>query len=116
MSRTQTPEYRAKYWKTWYAKNRQKHINHNAELNRTRRLAIKEMLAGIKLQSGCVDCGYREHSEALEFDHLDNKMFSLSKAQSLGYSKTRILEEIAKCEVVCANCHRIRTASRRLKL
>lgn len=75
---------------------------------RTRRTAwIRE----IKLASGCVDCGYNEHAEALDFDHLGDKSFALS--DWYGRGKAEILAEIEKCEVVCSNCHRVRTARRR---
>jgi hypothetical protein len=48
----------------------------------------------------------------LEFDHLRDKLFDV--ARSLPYRGWQsILDEIAKCEVVCANCHRRRTARRR---
>ncbi len=48
----------------------------------------------------------------LEFDHLRDKRFDIGA--SLPYRNWQsILDEIAKCEVVCANCHRRRTARRR---
>jgi len=71
---------------------------------------IRNFLNEYKMKCGCVDCGYNESPHALDFDHLRDKKFGLS------YSMTRpmqaILEEISKCEVVCANCHRIRTHER----
>lgn len=70
-----------------------------------------KMLHEIKLTRGCKDCGYRAHAEALEFDHLGNKEFSISWGRTNNWEK--VLLEIAKCDVVCANCHRIRTANRR---
>lgn len=114
MSRRQTPEYRREYWKKWYAKNRAKHIAHNTEYNVGRRARIKQFLTEIKLKQGCSECGYKEHPEALEFDHTsDNKSFTVSRAIALGYSEKKILSEIEKCELVCANCHRVRTYNRR---
>lgn len=49
----------------------------------------------------------------MEFDHLESgsKCFDVSKKAIWG-SKKRILSEIAKCDLVCANCHRIRTCHR----
>lgn len=60
---------------------------------------------------GCVDCGYNKHPDALDFDHTDGKTRNIGTLRSM----KRVLEEIErhKCEVVCANCHRIRTAERR---
>ena len=63
----------------------------------------------IKLENGCVDCGYREHPAALQFDHRDRatKLFTIAKG--LTRSKRAILAEIAKCDVRCANCHVVRS-------
>ena len=74
------------------------------------RLARKEWLNSIKTQSGCVDCGYNTHPEVLQFDHLEDKTFGISSNRNL--AKSRILEEIKKCQVVCANCHIVRTTNR----
>lgn len=49
----------------------------------------------------------------MDFDHLRDKKFNLSKAHLTGSLK-KITEEIAKCEVVCSNCHRVRTFERTL--
>jgi hypothetical protein len=72
-----------------------------------------KFLAEYKLAKGCADCGYNAHSEALDFDHLPGT----KKLFNIGYGKDHLLEailaEIAKCEVVCANCHRVRTSHRR---
>lgn len=60
----------------------------------------------------CMDCGGRFPPVAMDFDHVRGvKLFDVSQNWSL--PKERVMEEIAKCEVVCANCHRIRTELRR---
>lgn len=69
---------------------------------------VKKFLADYKLQKGCVDCGYNKHHSALDFDHLADKSFNVCFAKSISQAK----EEIKKCEVVCSNCHRIRTYNR----
>ena len=67
-----------------------------------------------KVEKGCVDCGYNKHYAALDFDHLsEDKLFNLGSSTAKGAGMKRVTEEIAKCEVVCANCHRIRTITRR---
>ena len=67
----------------------------------------------IKLAQGCADCGYNKDAYALQFDHIDdNKKKNVSDMISSDYSWNTILEEIAKCEVICANCHAIRTKKR----
>lgn len=70
-------------------------------------------LASIRLERGCIDCGYDAHPDALDFDHREGeiKLFNISQRHR---SREATLAEIAKCDVRCANCHRIKTAERRL--
>lgn len=82
---------------------------HNALIAQRKKMAF---LAGYKLERGCVDCGYREHAVALDFDHVTGqKSFALSRAYNKSW--TRILAELEKCEIRCANCHRVKTAERK---
>jgi hypothetical protein len=68
----------------------------------------------IKMNSGCVDCGYKGNAQALQFDHTGtDKKESVSNLIRSDYSWETILKEIKKCEVVCANCHAIRTQNRK---
>jgi len=62
----------------------------------------------------CVDCGVKFPHYVMDFDHVKNKEFTLSNARQGRYSKEKILKEIDKCELVCSNCHRIRTHNRYL--
>lgn len=60
----------------------------------------------------CVDCGF-DNPVALEFDHVrGNKHEAISLMVTKGRTAEALLAEIAKCEVRCANCHRIVTAQR----
>lgn len=60
----------------------------------------------------CVDCGGRFPPCVMDFDHCrGEKLFALSKATNKSLLKCQ--EEIAKCDLVCANCHRMRTTMRR---
>jgi hypothetical protein len=59
----------------------------------------------------CVDCG-EDDITVLEFDHLKEKRGGICTLQNDGLSAAALRAEIAKCDVVCANCHRIRTAYR----
>ena len=63
-------------------------------------------------QGGCVDCGYNAHPAALDFDHMPGTEKKFNIGQFKWKSRSVLLEEIAKCELVCANCHRIRTVNR----
>ena len=72
---------------------------------------LKRKLAEIKEASGCLDCGIKNHI-LLDFDHIKNKKYNVSRMIHDGFSWKAIKKEIEKCEVVCANCHRIRTHNR----
>lgn len=72
----------------------------------------RDAIDALKLKRGCTDCGYRGHAAALEFDHLPGHVKRFNISEKMGRSIEELLIEIAKCEVVCANCHRIRTVDR----
>lgn len=80
---------------------------------RVRSQANREAIAAIKLERGCKDCGYNEHSCALDFDHRDpaKKLFDVSRSMTKPLAK--LLEEIEKCDVRCAICHRVRSYENR---
>tara|TARA_R110000751_G_C13633083_1_gene466075 strand:+ start:313 stop:810 length:498 start_codon:yes stop_codon:yes gene_type:complete len=70
---------------------------------------VKLFIADYKMERGCTDCGYRKHHTALEFDHIRGKKeLNVCLSKSIAQAK----KEIEKCEVVCSNCHRIRTYNR----
>lgn len=59
----------------------------------------------------CVDCG-EDDIRVLELDHIvpSKKKFNISQAVTLGFSWEDVLLEIKKCRILCANCHKKRTA------
>ena len=62
----------------------------------------------------CFDCKETYPYYVMDFDHVrGKKLFNLSKAKLSGRVKAH--EEAQKCDVVCANCHRIRTHKRKNK-
>jgi hypothetical protein len=71
----------------------------------------------IKLSRGCEDprcAGYPEHPSALQFDHRDpsekHRTYGGMSRMLAGAKWELVVAEIAKCDVVCANCHAVRTA------
>lgn len=79
-------------------------------------MSVSEHLAVLrayKEDSGCVDCGHKYPHFILEFDHkpgyrkLDNVYRVLKK-----YGIEMAWKEVRKCDVVCSNCHKIRTNER----
>lgn len=62
------------------------------------------------VKNPCIDCGNAD-VRVLEFDHRDEGAKRFNIADKLrAYAWERLLAEIEKCDVRCANCHRIRTA------
>ena len=92
--------------KEWYAKMQ--------KASKATRMKVYQEIVDYKLEKGCADCGYKEHPAALDFDHLPGttKEFNIGNAAGYYSDRKKIWDEVAKCEVVCANCHRIRTTTR----
>jgi 5-methylcytosine-specific restriction endonuclease McrA len=78
-----------------------------------RRAQNRLKIAELK-KAPCVDCGGTFHPDAMEFDHLPEhtKYKGIAVMLQEGQSWAALAREIAKCELVCANCHRIRTRHR----
>jgi len=76
---------------------------------------IAKYIQEYKSNKSCADCKENYPYWILEFDHLSNKEFTISQFRSHRISLEKIKEEIQKCEVVCSNCHKNRTFSRKIK-
>jgi len=70
----------------------------------------RKKLEGLK-KAPCTDCGGTFPPVCMDFDHTQGRKHR-GVARMLGYSWARILEEVSKCDLVCANCHRVRTQVR----
>jgi hypothetical protein len=103
-SSEKTREYNRKY----YRENREHLLKKQKEKNRRLAKARRKWLADYKKKLECVRCG-ENHPATLTFHHADSseKDFEIGNALGLGVSLKRILAEIEKCEVLCANCHAI---------
>lgn len=60
----------------------------------------------------CMDCGNTFPPECMDWDHRPGETKLFHVTQNLGTSKEKIDAEMAKCDLVCSNCHRIRTKKR----
>ena len=68
----------------------------------------------LKENRPCADCGGVFHPAAMAFDHLPGNPKVDDVSSLLGkHNRAAILAEIAKCELVCANCHAVRSFERR---
>lgn len=82
-----------------------------------RKEQIKErnraFIQSVKKDVPCADCKNIFPPYVMDFDHVEKKEFGISRAAVSMVSLERLAEEIVKCDLVCANCHRIRTFNRR---
>ena len=100
---SQCIECQCEYRRQHYLKNRQKYIDKAHRIKQARIAWWKEYKKTLK----CSECG-EDHPACIDFHHTnDNKEGNVSKMVHEA-SKERLLKEIEKCEVICANCHRKR--------
>lgn len=77
-----------------------------------RRAALRKKVSEYKLLHGCARCGYRKSARALDMHHRDHEggkggsENGISMLVKRSFSWARIESELAKCEVLCSNCHR----------
>jgi len=85
----------------WYLDNKERSF----ERNRQVLLANQERINKVKVARGCDRCGYNKCPVALDFHHINgDKRFGVAHC---GARKWETVEdEIAKCELLCSNCHR----------
>ncbi len=100
-------EYMKEYHKKYDLEYYQKHKDRYKIQKTARRKMIKEWFDSEILSGLRCKCG-EDHWACLEFHHRDpaQKDMHISDLRRGTGSKKRILEEVAKCDVMCANCHR----------
>jgi hypothetical protein len=93
----------------YYAANRDQEV----ERVRRRQNATTAFLRELR-DVPCHDCGGLFAPHQMDFDHRDprEKSFNLCSGRAALKNRDQILAEAAKCDVVCANCHRLRTRAR----
>ena len=77
------------------------------------RYATFSVRLGKLKEAPCLDCGQVFSPCCMDFDHVRGEKL-LDISQMFTSSWTKVLEEVAKCDLVCANCHRVRTSLRRV--
>lgn len=97
--------------KEYYEKNKEKQKKQIYASKKIRVAKIKKYIQDLKSSTPCMDCKKTYPYYVMDFDHQHSKEFLISKAVESGRSLEAIKKEIEKCEIVCANCHRIRTYS-----
>lgn len=98
----------AEYRRSYNAANR----SNKRQRDLGRRSEIKAYVDELK-KSPCTDCRQCFPPVCMDFDHVGPKNLAIAGMVSGAYRLPLIIEELKNCELVCANCHRIRTASRK---
>jgi hypothetical protein len=101
---------RAQYLREHYEQHRDRYVARAVRRKKELKGQRAAYLIALFRARPCVDCG-EDDPLVLEFDHLGDKKFNIAKGIT-NHSWQAVLDEIGKCDVVCANCHRRRTASR----
>ncbi len=107
---------RRKECKDCFNKKTRKHYQNNKEQYRqavrNKRTKNREFIKSILTRSKCVDCG-NDDWRVLEFDHLKDKVKGVCELAFKSMASLDTLQkEIKKCDVRCANCHKIVTHER----
>ena len=88
----------------WYKRNKDKVYS----ASRASRLANKAWLDEQKMKP-CADCGGTFPPVCMDFHHRDPSTKTMNVAMAIFMvGRQRVIDEIAKCDLICANCHRIR--------
>jgi hypothetical protein len=97
--------------KNHYNNNRKYYLQKALKRNNKIKLEVVNYISQYLLNHPCVDCGETD-LRVLEFDHTGKipKFKAVSSMVQHGFPLDKIKEEIDKCEIRCANCHRRKTA------
>lgn len=95
-------------------KDRKFNKEYRRDYDKNKRAENLEFLWAYKESHPCADCGEKFPHYVLELDHVQGK--KEGNVSSMLSSRPRLLRELDKCEVVCGNCHNIRTWNKRMGL
>ena len=108
-------EYNRLYQKRHYQENKEYYKSKAKEAKVAQRTVNRSFAKRVKAFLGCIDCG-ESNPIVLDFDHVrGEKLYNIADMVHKAFSIETIKEEIRKCEVRCANCHRKKTHERRNK-
>lgn len=104
-------EKRRTVWRQYYHKHGSKYRENAVLRNRKLKQELREKMANYLIGKSCSLCGNTD-PRVLEFDHINphEKSFAIAFGISSVYSWNKMLAEIEKCQILCANCHKIKTA------
>ena len=95
------------YMKKYRQENKERFAQHYRDKAKKRRKELRTWFNKYKATLKCSKCS-ENHPACLDFHHKvsGTKSEPISKLVTRGYGKKRLLIEIEKCEILCANCHR----------
>lgn len=100
-----------------YESDPSKQIEANNVRRKRNRAENRAKVIAIKEGTPCADCNTHHPSFVMDFDHVRGEKAGLvSEMVAAGVPWAKIEAEIAKCDLVCSNCHRYRTFSREGKI
>ena len=134
---TYSKEEQKEYYRKWYQKNKEKKQEQNREWYKKNKEKRTEQIKGYHLENierrylcrterkrkmkiecieylggKCVVCGT---TERLEFDHIDRTTKKYSIGGRVSYNFDILKEEVDKCQLLCYDCHKVKTKSERTK-
>lgn len=125
MASEQQKEQWRQNWKKRYERDRErilahkrrsyrKNIQYYSAWSRARQDDARAFLNSLKARP-CADCGENYPPFVMDFDHRSDsqKLMNVGDLVRVHAPRELVLEEVAKCDLVCANCHRVRTHGRR---
>ena len=105
---TKDPEKRRTASRKYYLKNRIKINLKNKEWKERRRVRNRQFVNTLK-DNPCMDCHQKYPPCVMDYDHREDKIANIAILVAKGSTLVKLKLEIEKCDLVCANCHRIRT-------
>jgi hypothetical protein len=103
------PDKKREDWRRWYQNNKATHIKRVRAADVKQKERLRQVIAEHKAK-GCSRCPMK-HPAAIDFHHTEgDKEVSIGNVVKQRWSVARLEKEIAKCILLCANCHRIHHA------
>lgn len=92
--------------KRWYRRRHEVIKDRLSAYAKQNKKNVREWFVSFKAKLSCMKCG-EDHPACIQFHHREPKLkrFSIGVAVGSGLAIATILEEIEKCDVLCANCH-----------
>ncbi len=104
-------EHRQSYYAHHYEKYKESYLLRAKAHREKLRAEFRSNMLQYMSDKACIDCDEAD-IRVLELDHIDpkSKLFNVSQAVKLGHTWKEVVAEIKKCRILCANCHKRRTA------